>query len=84
MRIMYWLKEKSVSRKARVSCEANRIGATGVGLLLLTRTHICLGARTAQGASVSITNGSDSCWFTEELTLALPDTHHGKRHIQEE
>ena len=84
MRIIYWLKEKSVSRKARVSCEANRIGATGVGLLLLTRTHICLGARTARGGSVSITNGSDSCWFTEELTLALSDTHHGKRHIQEE
>jgi len=47
MKKMYWLKEKSVSRKARVSCEANRIGATGVGLLLLTRTHICVGARTA-------------------------------------
>ena len=84
MRIIYWLKEKSVSREARVSCEASRIGATGVGLLLLTRTHICLGARTAQGGSVSITNGSDSCWFTEELTLAFPDTHHGKRHIQDE
>jgi hypothetical protein len=36
--------------KDRVGCEANRIGATGVGILLLTRTSICVGARTAQSA----------------------------------
>ena len=49
MRIIYLLKEKSVSRKARVSCEVNRIGAIGVGLLLFTRTHICLGASPVPG-----------------------------------
>jgi hypothetical protein len=36
--------------KDRVSCEVNRIGATGVGILLLTRTTICIGARTAPAA----------------------------------
>jgi hypothetical protein len=36
--------------KDRVSCEANRIGATGVGILLHTRISICVGARTAQAA----------------------------------
>jgi hypothetical protein len=36
--------------KDRVSCEVNRIGATGVGILLPTRTTICVGARTAQAA----------------------------------
>jgi hypothetical protein len=36
--------------KDRVSCEENRIGATGVVILPLTRTSICVGARTAQAA----------------------------------
>ena len=36
------------TRKDRVSCEVNRIGTTAVGILLLTRTNICVGARTAQ------------------------------------
>jgi hypothetical protein len=34
--------------KDRGNCEANRIGATGVEILLLTRTSICVGARTIQ------------------------------------
>ena len=38
------------THKDRVSCEGNRIGATGVVLLLLTRTTICVGARTGQAA----------------------------------
>ena len=44
----FCLKEQQVKSKARVSCEENRIGATGVGVLPLTRTNICVGARTAQ------------------------------------
>jgi hypothetical protein len=36
--------------EGRVSCELNRIGATGVEILLLTRTTICVGARTTQTA----------------------------------
>ena len=38
------------TQKDRVSCEVNRIGATGVVLLLLTRTTICVGARTVKAA----------------------------------
>ena len=38
------------SSMGRVSCELNRIGATAVGILLLTRTSICIGARTGQAA----------------------------------
>jgi len=38
------------THKDRVSCEGNRIGVTGVVLLLLTRTTICVGARTGQAA----------------------------------
>ena len=34
--------------KDRVSCEVNRIGATGVRILLLMRTSVCVGARTGQ------------------------------------
>jgi len=34
--------------KDRASCEVKRIGATGVGILLFTRTTACVGARTAQ------------------------------------
>jgi len=50
MKILCWLKEQPVKRKARVSCEVNRIGATGAGILLLRRTTFCVGARTAQEA----------------------------------
>jgi hypothetical protein len=44
------LKEDPVKRKDRVSCEVNRIRATGVGPPLLARTNICVGARTDQSA----------------------------------
>jgi hypothetical protein len=51
--------------KDRLSCEVNRIGATGVEILLPTRTTICVGVRTAQKVQDSWMNGSNSCWFTE-------------------
>jgi hypothetical protein len=55
-----------------------------VGILLLTRTTTCVGARTAQSAERCMMNGSDTCWFTEQLTLALLYTDHSRGQIKEE
>jgi len=43
-------KHQPTTRKGRVSCEVNSIGATGVWLPLLGRITICIGARIVQPA----------------------------------
>jgi hypothetical protein len=61
------LRQQTVTRKGRVSCEVNSIGATGVGPLLLGRTTICIGTRIGQPAQTHIMNGSDYAGLPSSL-----------------
>jgi hypothetical protein len=61
------VKGQPVTRKDRVSCEVNSIGATGVKPPLLVWTTICIGTRTVQPAQSQIKNGSDYAGLPSSL-----------------
>jgi hypothetical protein len=60
-------KQQPVTRKGRVSCEVNSIGATGAKPPLLARTTICIGVRIGQPAQSQIINGSDYAGLPSSL-----------------
>jgi hypothetical protein len=60
-------KQQPVTRKARVSCEVNGIGATGVRSLLVMRPSVCIGTKIVQPAQNDSMIGSDYAGLSNSL-----------------